>query len=116
MDERLEKALEFANFKHSLALEKKRLQEKLKTDLTIAQNGGIFVIDRNFLGFLNFITDGADSESAVILDDRQVPILIEDIAKFRREVIQKYFRVTNQYYLDFEELKKKRTVKDLVRL
>jgi hypothetical protein len=115
MDERLEKALEFANFRHTLAIEKKRLQEKLKSDLTIAQNGGIFYIDRNFLGFLNFINE-SEPESAVVLDDREVPVLIEDFPAFRLEAIQKYFRVINQYYMDYEALKKKRTVKDLVGL
>lgn len=116
MDERLDKALEFANFRHSLALEKKQLQEKLKSDLTVAQNGGIFNIDRNFLGFLSFISEDNDGESTVILDDRQVPVLIDDISKFRKMAVQKYFQVTNQYYVDFEALKKKRTVKDLVNL
>ena len=116
MDERLAQALDFASFRHSLALEKKRLKEKLKSDLTIAHNGGIFNIDRNFLGFLSFISEDNDSGSAVVLDDRQVPILIDDITKFRTDAVRKYFQLTNQYYLDFEALKKKRTVKDLVNL
>ena len=82
----------------------------------MAQNGGIFSIDRTFLGFLNFISEDNDGESVIVLDDRQVPILIEDFGAFRREAIQKYFQATNQYYIDYEALKKKRTVKSLVDL
>ena len=116
MDERLEKALEFANYRQTLALEKKRLKEKMKAGLTFAQNGGIFFIDRNFLGFLHFISQDEETESAIVLDERQVPILITDLEQFKRIAIQKYFEVTNQYYVDFEALKKKRTVKDIVEL
>lgn len=115
MDERLEKALEFANFRHTLAIEKKRLKEKLKVDLTIAHNGGIFYIDRNLIGVLNSLNE-SEPETAVLLDDREVPVLIEDFPSFRTMVIQKYFQVINQYYMDYEALKKKRTVKDLVSL
>jgi hypothetical protein len=115
MDERLKKALEFASYRHTLSLEKKRLKEKLKYDLTIAHNGGIFYITRNFLSFLTLLND-SEPESVVLLDDREVPILIDNFSEFRNSAIQKYFRVTNQYYLDFEAIRKKRTVKDLVDL
>ena len=115
MDDRLQQALEFANFRHSLAIEKKRLKEKLKVDLTIAHNGGIFYINRNFIGVLNSLNE-FETETAVLLDDREVPILIEDFAQFRKTVLEKYFQVINQYYLDYEAIKRKRTVKDLVSL
>ena len=116
MDERLEKALEFASFRHALGLEKKRLQEKLKSDLTIAQNGGIFFIDRNFIVFLNTIDPDSEGESAVVLDDRNVPILIDNLTEFKKFVTETYFRVINQFYLDYESLKKKRSPGSLINL
>lgn len=116
MDDRLSKALEFANFRHALGLEKKRLQEKLKSDLTIAQNGGIFTIDRNFIVFLNTIDPDSEEESAVVLDDRNVPILIDNVTEFKKFVTETYFRIINQFYLDYEGLKKKRNPASLVGL
>ena len=81
----------------------------------VKHNGGIFYITRNFLSFLTLLND-SEPESVVLLDDREVPILIDNFSEFRNSAIQKYFRVTNQYYLDFEAIRKKRTVKDLVDL
>jgi len=116
MDERLEKALEFSNFKYTAYLEKKRLQEKLKSDLLFYHNGGRFLLDRNFLLFLNLIVPEEGTGAITILDDKLTPVLIEDIVKFQKEAIDRYFSITKQYYVDFESLKKKRSVKSLIDL
>ena len=49
MDVRLEQALDLSKTRYTLFLEKRRLQEKLKADLTYSVNGGQFYIDRNFI-------------------------------------------------------------------
>jgi hypothetical protein len=116
MDERLAKALEFSNLRHTLHLEKRRLQEKLKADLTLSYNGGVFQIDRNFIVFLNLLTPDEDTTSTVVLDDRQDPIYIENLQEFKRKALNVYHRCINQYYVDFEALKKKRSVKAVVDL
>ena len=116
MDPRLEKALEFANFRQTLYLEKVRLQEKLKTELTIGWNGGQFYIDRNLIVFLNLITPEEGTNSVVILDDFHNPIEIDDLIKFKEYAINRYFTLVNQYALDIDALKKKRTVKGIVNL
>jgi hypothetical protein len=116
MDERLEKALEFSNFKYTAYLEKTRLQEKLKSDLLFYHNGGRFFLDRNFIVFLNLITPEEGTGTITILDDKLIPIQIEDIKKLQKEALDQYSSVTNKYFIEFESLKKKRSVKNLVEL
>ena len=114
MDQRLETALEFAKFQHTLHLEKKRIQAKLHRDLELAYNGGIFTIDRNFIVFLELFNPNYGN--VTILDDNLNPIVISNSEDFKKEVKNTYFRAVNQYRVDFEGLKKKRTVKGIVDL
>lgn len=116
MDSRLEKALEFANFRQTLSIEKTRLTEILKSKLKIYRNGGYFQIDRNLIVFLNLIHPTDESNSVVLLDDNFVPVLIEDLTAFRVEVTNLYHTLANQHFLDMNELKKKRSVKAIVDL
>jgi hypothetical protein len=116
VDTRLEKALEISKFRRTLYLEKLRLQEKLKSDLTIGYNGGRFYIDRNLIVFLNLITPVEGTNSVILLDDTQNPIRVDDLVKFREQITNTYFTVINQYTLDIDALKKKRTIKAIVNL
>jgi len=116
MDERLQKALDFSNFRHTQHLEKQRLREKVKVDLTLAYNGGRFFLDKNFLAFINTLIPDDGTDTLVVLDDKLDPILIQDIVEFRRVCWDRYFRTVNQYYIDIEALKKKRSVGAVVDL
>lgn len=114
MDVRLEQALQTSKFRYTLSLEKRRLQEKLKSDLTFSFNGGQFFIDRNFIVFLNLLTPEEGKLSTTILDDNLNPIYVEDIAELQKNVLATYTRIVNQYQVDFEGLRKKRSVEALL--
>lgn len=115
MDKRLEQALDSAKFNHTLHLEKKRLQAQLRRDLELSFNGGKFNIDRNFLVFLHLINPNDDG-SITVLDDYLNPVAITDPAQFQKEVENTYYRAVNRYRVEFENLKKKRTIKAVVDL
>jgi len=113
MDERLQQALEHANYRQTLGIERKRLKDKALAELVIAYNGGIFTVDRTLIGFINSIKDYG---SAVILDDNEYPVEIEDLEAFSSKVLSAYFEVTNRYLTDYNEIKQKRTAAKLVDL
>jgi hypothetical protein len=115
MDDRLEKALEFANYQRTLHLEKKRIQSKLRQELELVFNGGRFLVDRNFIVFLHLFNPDEDG-SITILDENLTPIIISNLEEFQKEANNTYHRAVNRYRVDFEELKKKRTVKAIVNL
>lgn len=116
MDSRLKQALEFANLRQTLHLEKVRLKEKLKLDLTIPYNGGIFHIDRNLIVFLNLITPDEDNDPVVVLDDNDNPVIIDDLKRFKEIVTSTYFKAINQYASEIEALKRKRSTQAFIGL
>jgi len=113
MDDRLIKALEHANYRQALGVERQRLKDKAQAELVIAFNGGMFTVDRNLIGFINAIKDYG---SAVILDDNGYPVDIEDLEAFQARVLGTYFEVTNRYLTDYNQIKQKRTAAKLVDL
>jgi hypothetical protein len=113
MDDRLVKALEHADYRQTLGIERQRLKDKAHADLIIGYNGGMFTVDRTLIGFVNSIKDYG---SAVILDDNGYPVEIEDLEEFQARVVGTYFEVTNRYLTDYNEIKQKRTAAKLVDL
>ena len=114
MDQRLEKALEFSNLRMTQSIERRRLKDKVNTDLTYAHNGGIFVIDRTLLTFLQTLQSKVGYGSAVILDDKMNPVEIKNVTEFADAIWELYFKTTKQYLWDLNNLKQRRTVKDIV--
>lgn len=114
MDERLKAALEFSNFKNSLALQRKVLKEKIEARLTYGVNGGIFKIDRSLISFVQMLIDQGRTENIPLIDINDNPILIEDLTLFRDTILDRYFSATYDYYKQYQEIKKSRSVEKLV--
>jgi hypothetical protein len=113
MDDRLIKALEHADYRQTLGIERQRLKDKAHAELVIGYCGGMFTVDRTLIGFINSIKEYG---SAVILDDNGYPVAIENLEDFQARVIGTYFEVTNRYLTDYNEIKQKRTAAKLVDL
>jgi hypothetical protein len=112
MDDRLEKALDIAKTRQTQNIEKRRLQEKLRTDLTIPYGGSNFYIDRDLILYFNTVTE----KSVIVLDDNLTPVKIAKVEEFKKLINDTYTTVLAQYYTDFEKLRKKRNIKDIVEL
>lgn len=116
MDDRLEKALEFSNYRQTLAIQRKTLKEKISSKLTYGYNGGIFNIDRNLLTFVQLVCDQGRTEGVVLLDKNDNPVLINDLQSFRDEIFDRYFTSSYEYYEEYQKIKASRTVEKLLDL
>lgn len=114
MDERLKQALDFSNFKQSFAVKQKTLKEKIDAKLTYGKNGGLFKIDRPLLTFVQALCQTGRIENVVLIDSNDNPVMIDDLEQFRDEVFDRYFTSTNDYYNEYQELKKSRSVERLL--
>lgn len=114
MDERLEKALEFANFSKTFSLKKETLKEKLESKLIYGYGGGIFKIDRSLITFVQMLIDKDRKTGIPLIDSNGTPILINDLEKFRDEIFDRYFSATASFLDDYEKMKKTRSVSKLV--
>lgn len=113
MDDRLRSALEFSNFKQSFAIKLKQIKEKIDAKLTYGYNGGIFKIDRSLLTFVEALCQ-TGRNSSVILDHNENPIMIENLASFKDEIFDRYFSATNEYFNEYQQIKKSRSVERLL--
>jgi hypothetical protein len=110
MDDRLDNALEFANHKVSLFQQKQNLKLRLDNLLTYAHNGGIFKITEQLISFVDAILRREVNE-VVLVDSRGNPVEIKDLQSFQDEIFGLYFEATNEYLVEFDKLRKSRTVK-----
>lgn len=111
MDDRLQKALDFSNYRISLFNQKESIKLKVDTLLTYACNGGVFKASAELVSFIKILID-LNHQSVVLLDINQNPIEITDLAKFQTDILSKYFEATNYYHSEYTKLRKTRSVKD----
>ncbi len=116
MDERLKAALDFSNYRQTLAIQRKTLRERIEGKLTYGCNGGIFKIDRSLLVFVQMLIDQGRTENVPLIDQNENPILIPDLQQFRDEILDRYFTSTYEYHEEYEKIKSSRTVEKLLNI
>lgn len=116
MDDRLSKALDFANYRQTLAVQRKTLKEKINAKLTYGYGGGIFKIDRSLIVFVQMLIDQGRTENVPLIDNNENPILVTNLEDFKSEILDRYFSATYEYYEDYQKIKSSRTVEKLLDL
>jgi hypothetical protein len=105
MDERLKRAVEYADHHRSLGIQRKIFKEKLDADLTIGYNGGIFKINQQLIVFTQFLIDKSRITDVPIVDLNGNPVIIKNIKEFQDLILDKYFSATGYYLSGIEKLK-----------
>ena len=108
MSTKLTKALEFANYRVTINNQKAALLAKTESLLSYSINGGSFTINVELLTFCKQLLDEKQKE-VVLLDIYKNPIKV-DLESFYDEISSRYYEVTNEYYLEYEKLRKARKV------
>jgi hypothetical protein len=114
MEEQLQKALNFANYRYTFSIQRKSLKEKIEAKLTYGHNGGIFKIDQTLICFVQMLIDQGRIENVPLIDLNGNPILIKDLNSFKDEVLDRYFTSVFEYYEQYEKIKKSRSVEKLL--
>lgn len=113
MDNQLQHALEFANYKQTLNNQLHKLRIKAEGELLIAEAGGKFSINQHLICFLDYLVREGYS-SATLLDDNKSAIHIPDTTAFLKKITTRYFEVTNDYFRESQIIKKARNVKSIL--
>jgi hypothetical protein len=114
MQEQFKKALEFANYQQTFSIQRKTLKEKIEAKLTYGFNNGLFRIDQSLLTFVEILCTKGRTTGVVILDVNENPVLIDDLEKFKDEIFSRYFETTNEYFEEYQILKKSRSVEKIL--
>ncbi len=115
MNERLTKALEFANYRQTLNNQLHKTKIKTEGLLTLAKSGGTFKVGQDLICFLDYLIR-TDVDGAVLLDINNVPIRIDDLHSFLNEVTARYFEVVNDYAQEYQTIRQSRNVKSIIDL
>lgn len=110
MDEKLKKALDFANYNHTLFNQKKILYQDFLDNCIIYHNAGKFTVDKNLIGFVS----SNSKKELLLLDDNNVPVKIEDTKVFYKLIKETYEKQLQIYYKEYEKLIKNKTVQGLI--
>ena len=114
LDERLQAALESANFRVTLQNQKSNLKLKYANDLVFSYNGGIFNITQQLISFVSSLVNLGKS-SSVLVDNNGNPVEVSDLTKFQEDIIERYYEASNSFLSEYKALQKSRNVKSLVK-
>jgi hypothetical protein len=113
--EKLEKALEFSNYRISLNTQIEQLKGRTMYKLVLAKNGGFFTCSPGLIAYLSLlVSDGV--ETTALIDSNGTPVRIENVKEFRDEMLNRYQETINTYFREYEKLRKARKVKSIVEL
>ena len=116
MDDQLKQALDFANYRQTFSIQRQTLKEKIEAKLTYGVSGGIFKIDKSLITYVQMLVDQGRIEGVPLIDSNDNPILIINLEDFRDEILDRYYTATLEYYEQYQELKKSRSVEKLLDL
>jgi len=113
MDERLERALEFANYRITLSNQKRNIRTRMQILQTLHYSKGSFLADPITIGFVSALLSVGKTKG-VIVDTKDNPIMIEDLDDFRANLIEKYSEASNEYKIQIDKVNKSRNIKKLM--
>jgi DNA-binding ferritin-like protein (Dps family) len=113
MDDRLEKALEFSNYRMTIENQKKNLKIRMETQQTFMYQKGTWRADQLLISFIQSLLDN-EFENAVIQDSRNTPIQIDDLHEFKLMIIEKYNEAMNEFLMETNKLSKARNIKKVM--
>lgn len=113
MDERLSKALEFANYSVTLANQRRSLKEKYLSDIIHYHNGGCFAVTKELINFVKTLIDTGNDTGVVLIDDNDMPVEIDDMQSFLETLLNQYFTASNEYYTEYQKIRKQRSVEGI---
>jgi hypothetical protein len=113
MDERLKKALDYSNFMITLTNQKRILLEQYNNDLIYYFNSGQFTVSQHLISFCQSLLSLKQTET-VLVDDNGLPVEIENLEDFTKNILNVYFTASNRYLTEYTKLKKNRTVEGIV--
>jgi len=113
MDERLEKALDFANYRMTLGNQKRNVKTRMQILQTVHYKSGTFIADAPTIAFINALMQHG-KKSAIIVDNNETPIDIEDLNDFQDTLIGAYTEATNEYKIQIDKINRARNIKKLM--
>lgn len=115
MDERLQKALDISNYMVTINNQKRILKEQYQENLIHYHSGSQFTVTQQLISFVQSLT-AMNQTSTILIDDNGLPAEIEDLETFANDIYSKYFEASNRYLVEYNKLKKNRSVESIMEI
>ena len=113
MDDRLERALDFSNFRLTLHNQKQSAKQRAENMLQVQYGNSLFKADQTLINFVQAMK--AEGYTPFVVSDvHDNPVQIEDSETFLEKLISAYASAMNEYISSHEKIKKARNIKRLV--
>ena len=96
MDPRLEKALDFANYRATIANQRENLKKRIAVLKICHHEGAQFTASKTNIAFVKAMIDSG-YDSGIIEDDKQNPIEIKDLEVLLQELSSAYHSAMNEF-------------------
>jgi len=110
MDERLEKALAFSNYRITIENQRRAIMRRFETMLVVHYQNGMFLADKETIAFVEALLRSGNKD-AIVLDQKNIPVDITNLEDFLKTLTTKYFEAVNEYSTEYKKLAKARNVK-----
>lgn len=110
MDERLEKALAFSQFRATIENRRIAIRRRFESMLMVHHDNGMFRADATTISFIDTLIQ-AGNEDAVLVDEKYNPIEVKSLTELKDKLVNAYFEATNEYMSEVKSLAKARDVK-----
>jgi hypothetical protein len=116
MDDKVQKAYDMANYMSTLANQKAVLKQEYSQNLVYFYQGHTFTVTRELINFTKTLIDLGHATDVALVDDNELPIIINDTAVFLDHLLNQYFMAVNAYQTKYHQLKQSRKIESLVQL
>jgi glutamate mutase epsilon subunit len=113
MDERLQKALDFTNYRLVLENQKNNLKLASDQNLHVIHSGQKIKITHSLISFLGTLKQEKQKETTLI-DAYDNPVKIDNIDELLKSCIEKYNSTMNDWNIQFSKIKKARNMEKLL--
>lgn len=115
MTKNFEAAFDLANLMSAIATQKRVLKEEFELSTLYFYNGGTFKIDQQLISFITSLKI-LHQTTAVIIDQNDLPIFIDNVPIFLESILHRYTFASNKFLTDYKLLQSTRKTESILDL
>jgi hypothetical protein len=113
MDQRLKEAIEYSNYRLTLATHKKNIRLRAEAIQLVSDSGGMFRSSEQLILWLDYLIRNG-TEQYVLNDSNDQPILVKDIPALHKKLADGHAKAMNLLHAENEKIKRARTIEKVV--
>jgi hypothetical protein len=113
MDQRLKEAIEYSNYRLTLATHKKNIRLRAEAIQLVSDSGGMFRSSEQLILWLDYLIRSG-TEQYVLNDSNDQPVLVKDLVALHKKLADGHAKSMNLLHAENEKIKRARTIEKVV--